>query len=98
MAQADKLIGKLKITHLVAASVLAASCLAGCGSSSSSSVSVGQKLTMSDGSVYGTVVSSEEAHQFPNGDVEPGVLVDFSPRIPGVSNWLPTRSAATMAQ
>ena len=70
--------------------------LTGCGSSGG--VSVGQTLTMSDGTQYGTVVAAEEAHQFPNGAVEPGVLVDYGPRIPGQQNWLPTRSAATMVR
>ena len=70
--------------------------LSGCGSSSG--VSVGQTLYMSDGTQYGTVVAADEAHQFPNGAVEPGVLVDYGPRIPGQQNWLPTRSAATMVQ
>ena len=77
--------------------------LAGCGSSgssgaSSSGVSVGQTLTMSDGTQYGTVVAGVGAHQFPNGAVEPGVLVDYGPRIPGQQNWLPTRSAEKMVQ
>ena len=77
--------------------------LTGCGSSggsgaSSSGVSVGQTLYMSDGTQYGTVVAADEAHQFPNGAVEPGVLVDYGPRIPGQQNWLPTRSAATMVR
>ena len=77
--------------------------LTGCDSSggsggSSSGVSVGQTLYMSDGTQYGTVVAAVEAHQFPNGAVEPGVLVDYGPRIPGQQNWLPTRSAATMVQ
>ncbi len=57
-----------------------------------------QTLTMSDGTQYGTVVAEVEAHQFPDGTVEPGVLVDYGPRIPGQQNWLPTRSAQTIVQ
>ena len=74
--------------------------LGGCGSSgnASSGVFVGQKLYMSDGTEYGTVVAVEDAHQFTDGTVEPGVLVDYGPRIPGEKNWLPTRSAQTMAR
>ena len=53
---------------------------------------------MSDGTQYGTVVAADEAHQFPDGTVEPGVLVDYGPRIPGQQNWLPTRSAEKMVQ
>ena len=67
------------------------------GTSSTGSVSVGQKLYMSDGSVFGTVVAVEAAHQFENGAVEPGVLVDYSPRI-NQQAWLPTRSAQTMVK
>lgn len=80
----------------VCALTLGALLVGGCGSSNG--VSVGQKLYMSDGSDYGTVVAVEEAHQFENGTVEPGALVDFSPRIPGVKTWLPSRSAEKMMQ
>lgn len=78
------------------ATVFGTALLTGCGSSGG--VSVGQTLYMSDGTQYGTVVAAEEAHQFPNGTVESGVLVDYGPRIPGEQNWLPTRSAETMVQ
>lgn len=80
----------------VYAALLGTLLLAGCGSSGG--ISTGQKLYMSDGTEYGTVVSVEEAHQFPDGTVEPGVLVDFSPRIPGEKSWLPTRSAEKMTR
>ena len=70
--------------------------LTGCGSSSG--VSVGQTLFMSDGSQFGTVVEVSDSHQFENGISEPGVLVDYSPRINGVQAWLPTRSAEKMLQ
>jgi hypothetical protein len=53
---------------------------------------------MTDGTEYGTVVAVEEAHKFEDGTIEPGVLVDYSPRIPGEKNWLPTRSAETIVK
>ncbi len=88
-----------KIKTLALCAVLFGALLSGCGSSGSSGgVSVGDKLYMSDGSIFGTVVAVEESHQFENGTVEPGVLVDYSPRIPDQQNWLPMRSAETMAK
>ncbi len=83
--------------------------LAGCGSSGSSTepspassgstLSVGQKLYTSDGAEFGTIVSLEDSHQFENGAVEPGALVDYGPRIPGTPpQWLPQRSALRMAR
>lgn len=85
-----------KIKTLAVCAVLFGALLSGCGSSGA--VSVGDKLYMSDGTVFGTVVAVEESHQFENGTVEPGVLVDYSPRIPDQQNWLPMRSAETMAK
>jgi len=88
-----------------------AACLgiSGCGSSDSSpettapmstvtgaSLSVGQKLYRPDGSLFGTIVQLESAHQFENGAVEPGALVDYGP--PMGTAWLPQRSAASMAR
>lgn len=81
--------------------------LTGCGSSDSVpdnyNLSVGQKLYFSDGinphAEYGTIVSLEDAHQFENGDIEPGALVDYGPRIPNTPpQWLPQRSAAKFAE
>lgn len=77
--------------------------LSGCGGDApdlpdSPGLPVGQKLYMSDGSQYGTVVAVEEAHRFENGVVEPAALVDFSPRIPGQQSWLPLRSAQKMVR
>lgn len=78
--------------------LLAAGCGLSSSSSSSDSLSIGQKLYMTDGTEYGTVVAVEEAHKFEDGTIEPGVLVDYSPRIPSEKNWLPTRSAETMVK
>jgi hypothetical protein len=78
--------------------------LVGCGSPDSGSgsstggsgLSVGQKLYRPDGSLFGTITALEDAHQFENGAVEPGALVDYGP--PMGAAWLPQRSAATMAR
>jgi len=56
---------------------------------------IGSKLYAPDGTLWGTVVQTEAAHTFPNGDTEAGVLVDYGPRMgePFPPQWLPRRSA-----
>ena len=56
---------------------------------------VGSKLFAPDGTLWGTVVQMADAHRFPNGDTEAGVLVDYGPRMgePYPPQWLPRRSA-----
>ncbi len=59
------------------------------------SLPVGSKL-YSHGELWGTVVGKSDAHTFENGVVEPGVLVDYGPRMgnpPVPPQWLPRRSA-----
>lgn len=68
--------------------------LAGC---SSSKLAVGQKLYLNDGTEFGTIVQLENHHRFENGDVEPGALVDYRPRIDDVA-WIPQRSVKKMVR
>lgn len=87
---------------LVLTCVAGVAVLSGCGTSGSGGsgygLSVGQKLYQ-NGSEWGTIVALENAHQFENGAIEPGALVDYSPRIPNYPpQWLPQRSAARMVQ
>lgn len=66
------------------------------GSSGGSSVQVGSKLYDQNGELWGTVVSVSDAHTFENGVTEPGVQVDYGPRMgnpPVPPQWLPRRSA-----
>jgi hypothetical protein len=58
---------------------------------------VGSKLYDRNNELWGTVIDIREAHKFPNGVTEPGVLVDYGPCMgnpPVPPQWLPTRSAA----
>jgi hypothetical protein len=98
---------KTKIALLALGIVITPLFCIGCGSSGSASsegtqtvtLSGGQKLYRPDGQEFGTIVGGSQAHQFPNGDVEPGVMVDYGPRIPGTPpQWIPARSAAKMAR
>ncbi|MBW3636571.1 MAG: hypothetical protein KY445_08925 [Armatimonadetes bacterium] len=50
--------------------------LAGCGSSSTSSLRVGQKLKRPNGVEWGTIVELSDSHTFENGETKPGALVD----------------------
>jgi hypothetical protein len=59
-------------------------------------VRVGAKLYDSGGQLWGTVVAVVPKHRFPNGRVEPGMQVDYGPRMndsPVPPQWLPQRAA-----
>lgn len=84
--------------------IFSGSMLGGCGSSSNESVDsslsaniqVGSRLYSQDGELWGTVVAVSDAHTFENGATEPGVQVDYGPRMgnpPVAPQWLPQRSA-----
>jgi hypothetical protein len=80
------------------AALLSGCLLVGCGSESAggSSLKVGSKLYDQNGELWGTVVEVSDAHTFENGAVEPGVKVDYGPRMgnpPVPPQWLPSRSA-----
>ena len=51
--------------------------LAGCGSSSTSSLRVGQKVKRPNGVEWGTIVKLSDSHTFENGETKPGALVDI---------------------
>jgi hypothetical protein len=56
----------------------------------------GAQLVNRQGELWGTVLEVSDAHRFENGVVEPGVLVDYGPRMgdsPVPPQWLPRRSA-----
>jgi hypothetical protein len=59
-------------------------------------IRVGARLYTAQGELWGTILEVEGAHRFPNGVVEPGVRVDYGPRMgdpPVPPQWLPRRSA-----
>lgn len=98
----------MKIAKWLIALVVCLLLTAGCGSSESSKPTlsneklyVGQKLRQADGSDFGTIVKLSDSHRFENGDVEPGALVDYGPRMsnpPVPPQWLPQRSVRLMAR
>ena len=73
-------------------------CVAGCGSSNEYGLSVGQKL-YNNGQEFGIIAELSDSHEFENGVVESGALVDYGARIPSESpHWFPQRSAARMTE
>jgi hypothetical protein len=59
-------------------------------------IRVGAKLYDANGQFWATVVGIKDSHVFPNGIVEPAVLVDYGPRMgdpPVPPQWFPRRSA-----
>lgn len=62
----------------------------------SNSIRIGAKLYDQRGELWGTIVEVRDAFTFPNGVTEPGVKVDYGPRMgdsPVEPQWLPRRSA-----
>jgi hypothetical protein len=62
----------------------------------SSGIPIGAKLYDTNGQIWGTVVDSSASHTFENGVTEPGVQVDYGPRMgnpPVPPVWIPARSA-----